>query len=106
MTKSASSAAIWRSTFEGLKSLFDRMRQQERHPEADGAATQDLRTILFGPVVGIEAVRLIRAEAIAKMPASLMSAEVREDLRATLQNEPSQAVRAVLEASLKGHTTT
>jgi hypothetical protein len=80
------------------------MGESGRRPALDDeAAAEDLRAVLFGQAVAIEAVRLMRAEAVARMPASLMTAEMAGTVRDARDAEPSAAVRSVLD-SAAGHS--
>lgn len=84
-----------RSAYEGLSSMAKRFEEQKRQVELDPEAVQGLESLLFGPVVGIEAIRLTRAEALVsltKMSPSL-SAQLEGKIRALVSSEVSSAVR-------------
>lgn len=83
--------------------MFKRVRKAERSIELPPAAAQDLRKLLFGPVVGIEAVRLIRADAVvaAVRASPSLATALESEIRAAVKEEVSQTVRERLAAALK-----
>ena len=89
--------ALLRSTYEGLTSLFDRIRKQDRpSPDSTSEATvQDVKTLLFGPVVSIESLRALRADAVTSMVKACpsMDSVVEADVKALIASEVSSSVR-------------
>lgn len=102
-TKTATGAPSLRSTFEGLSSVFARMSKQGRHVKLDEAAVKDVKALLFGPAVSIEAVRLVRAEAIVAMVKAepLLGSEIAGEVRELMTGEMSSQVRDRLSAAIK-----
>ena len=81
--------------------MFTRVQKQEQHVELDSRGTRDLKALLFGPVVGMEAVRLTRADAVvaaAKSSPSLAQ-EVDGEVRALIETEVASTVRDRLAAA-------
>lgn len=79
------------------------MSKQQRQIDFDAASVNDIKSLLFGPTVAIEAVRLIRAEAIVTIlkASPLLGAELAGDVRALVTGEMSSTVRDRLSAALK-----
>ncbi|GIZ49370.1 hypothetical protein CKM354_001240000 [Cercospora kikuchii] len=102
--KTATSARTLRSLFESLQSMFERVRREERKFELDATAIADLKTLLFGPSISIQAIRLARAHAVLASVTTCptISAQLGEGIRATMAEEPSNEVRQVLESAWKG----
>lgn len=101
--KTATNATNLRSTFKGVAGVFDRIREQKREVRLDDAAIKDLQKLLFEPVIGIEAIRLTRAEAIVS--AVKMSPTLAEEMEGAIcslvEKEMSSAVRDRLRAAMK-----
>ncbi|KXT06290.1 hypothetical protein AC578_9131 [Pseudocercospora eumusae] len=93
--KIATNASILRSTFEGVAGTFNRVREQKREVKLDATATKDLKTVLFGPAIGVEGVRLTRADAIVSVARASPSVaeEIKEEVCALIESEVSSAVR-------------
>ncbi|EME80221.1 uncharacterized protein MYCFIDRAFT_104048, partial [Pseudocercospora fijiensis CIRAD86] len=93
--------SILRSTFEGVARTFARVREQKREVTLDAPATDALKTLLFGPVVGVEAVRLMRADAIVSAARALPSVgdAMKEEVSVLMASETSSAVRERLRAA-------
>ena len=94
ISKPQTQAAL-RNTYQGIADAFNRIQKHERQAELDSEAMQDLRSLLFGPVIGIEAIRLTRAEALvaaAKMSSSLAK-EFDGEVRALIETEVASSVR-------------
>ncbi|KAF2169020.1 hypothetical protein M409DRAFT_52992 [Zasmidium cellare ATCC 36951] len=101
-SKPATQAGL-RSAYKGLASMAKRIEEEKRHVELDPESIQGLKSLLFGPVVGIEAIRLTRADALValtKMSPSL-STQVEGDIRALISSEVSSAVRDRLAAAVR-----
>ncbi|EME39141.1 hypothetical protein DOTSEDRAFT_66216 [Dothistroma septosporum NZE10] len=93
--------AALRCTYQGIADMCDRLEKQEQHVGLDEQSTRDLKSVLFGPVIGIEAIRLIRADAVAaavKMSSSLAK-EIDGDVCALLESEVAPSVRDRLAAA-------
>ena len=101
--KTATNATILRSTFEGVTGTFNRVGEQKRELKLDATATKDLKTVLFGPAISIEAVRLIRADAIlsAARASPSVAEEIKEELSALIESEMSSAVRDRLRSAAR-----
>lgn len=81
--------------------MFNRTQKQERQVALNAKAMQDLKSLLFGSVIGIEAIRLTRAEAVvaaAKMSSSLAK-EFDGEVRALIEAEVASSVRDRLAAA-------
>lgn len=79
------------------------MSKQQRQVDFDATSVKDVKALLFGPAVSIEAVRLTRAEAIvtiAKASPSL-AAELEGEVRELMAGEMSPQVRDRLAAAIK-----
>lgn len=100
--KTATGAASLRSTYDGLSSVFSRMSKQQRQVTLDAAAVHDIKSLLFGPDVPIEAVRLLRAEAIVAIVKASpgLGAELAGDVREVMTGERSKQVRDRLSAAV------
>jgi hypothetical protein len=93
---------VRRSLFGGVTKLFDRVRESGKGGRVDFDASA-LKALLFGPNVDIEALRVLRADAIdaiAKSSALVMS-KVRDEVSGIRREEVSPAVRERLDAALK-----
>ncbi|CAK3843215.1 Proteasome component ECM29 [Lecanosticta acicola] len=91
-------SALLRSTYEGLNSAFDRVHKQGSPPgdlHSNAAVVEDLRTLLFRPVVSVESLRAIRADAVASMLKACPSLKgvFEVDVKALIANEVSSSVR-------------
>lgn len=81
--------------------MFERIQKHEREIVLDSTAMQDLKSLLFGPIIGIEAIRLSRAEALvaaAKVSSSLAK-ELDGEVRALIETEVASNVRDRLSAA-------
>lgn len=101
--KTGTGAPSLRSTYDGLSSVFDRMSKQQRRVDFDAASVKDIRSLLFGPTIPIEAVRLIRAEAIVTIAkaSSQLGNELAVDIRELMTREASTQIRDRLAGALK-----
>lgn len=100
-SKPATQAGL-RSVYEGLSSMSKRIEEDKRHVVLDPEAVQDLKSLLFGPVVGIEAIRMTRAEALVSLTkvSPSLSAQLDGEIRALISSEVSSAVRDRLAAAV------
>lgn len=99
-------ASALRCVYEGLTGVFDRIRQKETLGEGitlTSEAAHDLKWLLFGPVLGIEGIRLARAEAASSIASTsqTLAAVVEEDVRAAMAEEVSSVVRERLAAAVR-----
>lgn len=96
-------AEVWRGTYEGLRHLFTRLGEEEGGTTLDPASEGDLQTLLFGPDLATEALRLRRADvviAVAGFAPTLASGVLRADILACVAGERSAVVRDRLGAVL------
>ncbi|KAK1814251.1 proteasome component M29 [Friedmanniomyces endolithicus] len=91
----APSAPVHRSTYMGLKQLFDRLRKHGKGSAVGSDAERPLKISLFGPDPGTEALRLLRADAtISAVGASQpLASALSADIHALLADEKSLQVR-------------
>lgn len=87
-----------RSTYEGLTSTFDLIQKTGYAPvevASDAVVTQDLKSLLFRPVVSIESLRAARADAVTSILKACPSlkAAFDSDVNALIANEVSSSVR-------------
>jgi len=92
---------LQRSIYKGIKDLFDMLRDMDpSHQQAvsGGEVTRSLKAHLCRPDAGSEAVRLLRADAIASVTrySSSLASEMRSDVLALMQEERSSNVRDLL----------
>lgn len=90
----APSAAVRRALYTHLTKLFDRIGTSEKGAGVDFDA-DDLRKVLFGRDVGIEALRLLRADAViaACRACGGVSEQIAGDVEAAMKDEISPVVR-------------
>lgn len=97
-------AGLLRTTYEGLSGMFNRVQAQKPAVglTAESVAVAEFKSLVFGPVVSVEAVRLVRAEAIvaAAKASAAMAEGMAMEVRALIANEVSSVVRDRLEAAL------
>ncbi len=91
----APSAPVHRSTYMGLKQLFDRLRKHSKGNALGSDAEASLKVMLFGPDPGTEALRLLRADAtVSAIEASPpLASALSADIQALLAVEKSLQVR-------------
>lgn len=101
--KIATSARILRSTFESIQAMFDRVRKEERNFVLEATAITDLKSLLFGSSITIQAIRLLRAQAVlaAVTSSPALVKEMESDIRASVGDEPSLEVRQVLDSAVQ-----
>lgn len=101
--KTALGAPSMRSTFEGLSGVFARIQKQETQVEFDEASVKDLKSLLFGPTISAEAIRLTRAEAIMSIAkaSTFLGSELASEVRELMTGEMSSQVRDRLSAAIK-----
>jgi proteasome component ECM29 len=61
------SSVVRRSTFNALRQLFDRLQEHMQANAVNPNAESHIKTLLFGPDPGTEALRLLRADAIVSL---------------------------------------
>ncbi|KAK3647069.1 proteasome component M29 [Elasticomyces elasticus] len=88
-------ASVNRSTYTGLKQLFESVQKQGKGDVVDAAATLSLKDLLFGPDPGTEALRLLRADAtVSAVKASpSLAAALGTSIQTALKDEKSLLVR-------------
>lgn len=87
-------ASLRRAYFGSLAKLFDRIRLQGKGEEVD-FDLQSLKTTLFGSDVEIEAIRLLRADAIVSIGRSSpkLLGKMKDEISALQTGEKSSNVR-------------
>ncbi|KAK3116575.1 proteasome component M29 [Teratosphaeriaceae sp. CCFEE 6253] len=100
---SSPSASVRRSTYTALKQLSDRLRKKGKGEVLGANVETRLRPLLFGPDPGTEALRLLRADAIASVVETSppLALAFGERIRALLVDEKSVQVRDRLAAATK-----
>ena len=93
--KRSPSTAVWRSSYTALTQLSKYWETKSERSAFGPAGLQPLKALLFDSDLGIEALRLLRADAIvavAKVSAGLTT-EMRDGVSILLADEKSKAVR-------------
>ncbi|KAI7191871.1 ARM repeat-containing protein [Hortaea werneckii] len=95
------SLTVWRSTYAGLKQLLERLNDAGEGGCLQSGSQDPLRRLLFLRAPPTEALRLMRADAIAALVKASppLASEMRPDVLALLGEETSPAVRDRLAAS-------
>lgn len=98
----ATQAAL-RSAYEGLSSMSKRIEEAKHRIDFDPDGVQGLKSLLFGPVVAIEAIRLTRADALVSLTnmSPSLSSQLEGEIRALSSSEVSSAVRDRLAAAVE-----
>lgn len=88
---------LQRAVYKGISQMFDGLRDADSTEQAvsGGEVVNGLKAHLCRPDAGSEAVRLMRADAIASVArySSSLVAEMREEVLALMKEEPSASVR-------------
>ncbi|KAK5110807.1 hypothetical protein LTR62_005518 [Meristemomyces frigidus] len=94
----STAASVRKSTYVGLKRLFERIKQHETAQCSSAATLSATKPLLFGPDPGTEALRLHRAEAILSMVAAVpeWGVLVSQDVDGLVAEERSKGVRDCL----------
>lgn len=96
---------LQRSIYKGIKELFDALRDMDPSQQqavSGEEVSNDLKAHLCRPDAGSEAVRLLRADAIASVTrySSSLAAALRSDVLALIQEERSSNVRDRLSSAI------
>ena len=98
------SQSLRRALYGSLAKLFDRIRNQGRGDVVDFDLT-GLKNVLFGPDVDIEALRLLRADAIVSIfkTSPAVALKIEKETAALQAEEHSKNVRDRLAQALTSH---
>lgn len=89
------STGLWRSSYAGLAQLFEGLTKVGERGSLSPDARDHLKTLLFGPDPGTEALRLLRADAIVAMAKAMptLASALHADVLALVGEEKSKVVR-------------